>query len=136
MAVSSEKAEAMKFARSINVFVGPEDAMLLKKCMHDGKASFDAELMEKSEQVGVNVDVSADRIIIKSKTKSKSFLFKEILYKNITAIQESMAPTAFTMYASGEQALYLTCAKRGLLLGCISAFKQKKKVGFTNCLLT
>ena len=71
MAVSSEKAEAMKFARSINVFVGPEDAMLLKKCMHDGKASFDAELMEKSEQVGVNVDVSADRIIINSKTKSK-----------------------------------------------------------------
>ena len=39
--------------------------------MHDGKASFDAELMEKSEQVGVNVDVSADRIIIKVRPKAK-----------------------------------------------------------------
>ena len=71
MALPSEKAEAMKFARSINVFVGPEDAMLLKKCMHDGKASFDAEWMEKSEQLGVSVDVLPDRIIIKSKTKRK-----------------------------------------------------------------
>ena len=45
--------------------------MLLKKCMHDGKASFDAEWMEKSEQLGVSVDVLPDRIIIKSKTKRK-----------------------------------------------------------------
>ena len=41
--------------------------------------------------------------------KAKPKVSKEILYKNITAIQESMAPAAFTMYVSGEQALYMTC---------------------------
>ena len=141
VAISPEKAEAMKYARSIGVFVGPQDAVLLKKYLEDGKAIFDAELMEKTGQVHVNINISSTEIIMeevpktttttkkkkKKKKNSTQKIIKQISLKNITNIQESMAPSAFTIYTSTGQALYMTCNKRGLFLGCIKGFQGSDK---------
>ena len=138
VAISPEIAEAMKFARSINIFVGPDDALLLKKYLDDGEANFDCELMEKTGQIHVNVCITPTDIIItkvietkkKKKKKESGNVLKQIPLKNVTNIQESMAPSAFTMYISSGQALYMTCKNRGVFLGCIKGFQGDKKSPF------
>ena len=134
VAISPEIAEAMKFARSINIFVGPDDALLLKKYLDDGEANFDCELMEKTGQIHVNVCITPTDIIItkvkekkKKKKKESGNVLKQIPLKNVTNIQESMAPSAFTMYISSGQALYMTCKNRGVFLGCIKGFQEGDK---------
>jgi len=145
VAVSTEKTEAMKYARSLNVFVGPDDAILLKKYLGEDKGVFEAQLMEKTGEVQVNMIITPSEISMTeirsemSKTKKKKWTImkqqkkkgetalKTIPLAAITNTQESMAPGAFTLYVSTGQAMYMMSKQRGLLLGCIKAFQARDK---------
>ena len=146
VAMSTEKMDAMKYARSLSVFVGPDDAILLKKYIEEDKGVFEAQLMEKTGEVQVNMIVTPSEIGMTeirseeiSETKRKKWtmtkrqkkkgesVLKTIPLATITNMQESMAPGAFTLYLSTGQAVYMICKQRGLLLGCIKAFQARDK---------
>ncbi len=117
---------AMKYARKMSVFLGPEDAEELFTAVVEAKhCRIECNIMDSSGQVDVVADITPEilKIVSVSDDGTDGKVHREVPMATVTDVQESPAPYVLMVFTSTGETIYLTCKQRGKLVGAIKGLK-------------
>jgi hypothetical protein len=119
-AIIAGPSEALKFARSLDVFMGPADADILLSMIKSKQGTVKGTTMTKAGQVNVDIQITEASLKVVDEAGT---VYHDIPMSQVLNVQESPAPYALMVFTS-DSTIYLSSEKRGVVVGCIRGLKK------------